>query len=367
MNPVAHAKAHEEQLRDEFTSNTRPLELADSGSTDQTHPTSSYETYTCEKHDHSPKSESMSTRSATKPQVADVSTSSKTSSRAGRNVSKPLNIVGTISKMIFPKTTSASPSKSSKHQDNSQEEIAKLKKALKEKYIDNADQEKEITHRNKVINSWAAHEKTLLAKLSETERKYERKAAALYDKEADITSRDFKIKKLREKNKELQNERDSAILEVQDIVRKQQEESFKNIESALWIPREDGQVKIDLDELKRSMKNLAKAIAIPEFPGLSNLRQSAQDAILAAVDNVTRAGLSGVLLDGMSKKKSPAVILNALLSHAIYTKLFEHAFFFNIDLNNGSNPLAALYDMTMKGKPANPTPGKKDLTFVVSQ
>lgn len=135
------------------------------------------------------------------------------------------------------------------------------------------------------------------------------------------------------------------------FIRKQQEESFRQMESARWLPMDEGKVMDDLDRLKRDMRSWAKATSIRVLPPLRKMESA---ALMQALTNVAPIENSQ-LPEGLSTTaRSPMLLLNALLAHSIYTSFFRSPFFFlgNNDANAPSNvrPEAILEDVYRRVK-----------------
>ncbi|KAF7866850.1 hypothetical protein EAF04_005691 [Stromatinia cepivora] len=141
--------------------------------------------------------------------------------------------------------------------------------------------------------------------------------------------------KFQAKNEQLESEKQELKLEKQAIeekhntfILKQQEMTFSQMPSSRWAPVEDSKVMEDLDRLKRDMRGWAKRVSATDM-----------DAILIVLGGHEHAALKSalkhvIILDnnqlpqGLSPKKAPGLLPNALLSHSAYTTLFQNPFFF---------------------------------------
>jgi hypothetical protein len=146
-------------------------------------------------------------------------------------------------------------------------------------------------------------------------------------KEKKERERDETIRSLQAEIHGIKLDRDLIQAKHMTFVRQQQEEAFKQMESARWLPPEESKVLGNLDRIKRDMKSWAKGTAIKDM----SLIQELGEKDVADLMN----GLSTVVLlqenqlpQGLSTSRTPALLLNALLAHDIYTNLFRNPFFF---------------------------------------
>ncbi|TGO40858.1 hypothetical protein BHYA_0030g00240 [Botrytis hyacinthi] len=98
-----------------------------------------------------------------------------------------------------------------------------------------------------------------------------------------------------------------------------------------WMPAEDSKVMGDFDRLKRDMRSWAKKAAFLNdmVSVLSPLDNDAMAALGGALERVVRFQDDNALPNGLGRsKKTPELLLNALLSRGIYTILFRSPFFF---------------------------------------
>ncbi|KAK6604892.1 hypothetical protein H4I96_05474 [Botrytis cinerea] len=136
------------------------------------------------------------------------------------------------------------------------------------------------------------------------------------------------VRKLQAKTQQLEFEKREIEEDHHTFIRKQQEASFNQMATPLWMPVEDGKVMGDLDRLKRDMRNWAKKSSVNDIDTLiKSLDQRKIAALKEALTNVVLFE-NGSLPWGLSAKKSPSLLLTALLAHHIYKTLFESPFFF---------------------------------------
>ncbi|KAH0562390.1 hypothetical protein GP486_002913 [Trichoglossum hirsutum] len=117
---------------------------------------------------------------------------------------------------------------------------------------------------------------------------------------------------------------------VEDV-RKAQETVSQLMEQGQWMPEEDREVSRKLNTLYTSMINWSKVHAHKTAAALDGLPAIDQTRIRRVLSQVTqRADGKGhmELRDLGLGNKSPAILLTAALSHAIYTTVFNNPFFF---------------------------------------
>jgi len=158
------------------------------------------------------------------------------------------------------------------------------------------------------------------------------------------------------------------------FIRKQQEASFGQMESARWLPMDEGKVMHALDRLKTDMRSWAKATS---FKDSSRLRSFAEAESAAFMQDLAKVALvkNGQLPDGLSTiARSPMLLLNALLAHSVYTSLFRSPFFFlgSNDPNGVSNArperiLEDIYERAQEGKSHLLIPNCLSLTALGNQ
>jgi len=146
-------------------------------------------------------------------------------------------------------------------------------------------------------------------------------------KEKKERERDETVRSLQAEIHGIKSDRDLIQAKHITFVRQQQEEAFKQMESARWLPPEESKVLGNLDRIKRGMKSWAKGTAIKDM----SLIQELSEKDVADLMN----GLSTVVLlqenqlpQGLSTPRTPALLLNALLAHDVYMNLFRNPFFF---------------------------------------
>jgi hypothetical protein len=159
---------------------------------------------------------------------------------------------------------------------------------------------------------------------------------------------------LEAKVQKAKSEKEEVEAEYNLFVRQKQEEKFEEMES--WLPVEGSKVIGDLDRLKRDMRAFGKGMSTNDLSVFQRLDEADHVALLndlAEVCVLTNNGLP----EGLTSSKSPALLLNALLAHHVYTTLFTNPFFF---LGNGLGDvlpksgldglLNEIYSRTQQGK-----------------
>jgi hypothetical protein len=152
---------------------------------------------------------------------------------------------------------------------------------------------------------------------------------AVSDKEFQLRDLDAKLKDQKHKVKELQYSLAMAEEARDDLIRKQQEENFKQMDTGRWLPQEESKIKSDLDRLKRSMKSWSKDCSISSMTPVQNLMQGTEEeiALIQCLSDVVRFD-DGRLPPGLNTSKTPSLLLNALLTHDVYQSVFDNPFFF---------------------------------------
>jgi hypothetical protein len=115
--------------------------------------------------------------------------------------------------------------------------------------------------------------------------------------------------------------------EYNSFVRRKQEESFRQMESARWVVPEGKKAIEELDRLKRQIRNAAKGIATKDLFKIKQMSPEDRSALMIAFSDVCVLK-NGSLPEELTSAKSPALLLNAMIAHNIYTTLFRNPFFF---------------------------------------
>ncbi|KAH8587067.1 hypothetical protein B0O99DRAFT_527398 [Bisporella sp. PMI_857] len=189
------------------------------------------------------------------------------------------------------------------------------------------------------------------------EREWETRERELQQHIVEISQRSEEdISILRTKLQESESEKLFMQSQHNAFVRKQQEASFSLMESARWLPTDEGKVMGDLDRLKRDMRAWAKATSVQGSSLTQLLKDGETTALMKDLANVARVE-NGQLPEGLSAvAKCPMLLLNALLAHNVYTSLFRSPFFFLSSGGNASSrikPETLLEDIYEGAKAAN--------------
>jgi hypothetical protein len=181
---------------------------------------------------------------------------------------------------------------------------------------------------------------------ADREAKLERHIQHLIHKE-EQKEREFKAEV-----RKLKANRDSVEDKYEDLIRKQQEESFKQMSTARWLPTEDSKVIAELDRIKRDMRSWARAIAARGAGSLEKLDRSKFLNLLESLSQVAVLD-NNELPRGLSTAKSPALLLNALLAYHLHTTMFRSPFFF-LDRIGGNELLRNIYEVAQNCRTNSP-------------
>jgi hypothetical protein len=96
--------------------------------------------------------------------------------------------------------------------------------------------------------------------------------------------------------------------------------------TARWLPIEDSKIVGHLDRFKREMRSWAKASAAKDLESLEELDSGELSDLLGELSRVAVLR-NGRLPKGLPIPKIPALLLNALLAHHLYTSIFKSPFF----------------------------------------
>ncbi|THV47570.1 hypothetical protein BGAL_0302g00130 [Botrytis galanthina] len=168
--------------------------------------------------------------------------------------------------------------------------------------------------------------------LQENDKKHEAETRELenYVKilQLQVKDREQLARTLQARNGQLEFEKQDIEEQHRTFIRKQQETTFRQMKSSRWMPAEDSKVKGDLDRLKRDMRNWAKKASVNDMDTLlGSLGQRESAALKEALTHVVVLK-NDQLPQGLSAKKSPSLLLTALLTHHVYKTLFKSPFFF---------------------------------------
>jgi hypothetical protein len=139
--------------------------------------------------------------------------------------------------------------------------------------------------------------------------------------------RDESIRRMQAEVREIESNRNKIQEKYTTFIRKQQEESFKQMEPARWLPSEESKVVGDLHRIMRGMRSWAKGASIKDMSLLQKLDGMDVADFMKDLSHVVLLE-NNQLPQGLSTPKSPSLLLNALLAHDLYTNIFRNPFFF---------------------------------------
>ena len=134
-------------------------------------------------------------------------------------------------------------------------------------------------------------------------------------------------KKLTEKNRELEDDKEMYEFEIQQA----QLKSFRNMKQGRWLPLEESSIQGKLELLQSSLKQWAKSCAVKimkEVELAFKQKPAEQTNLLQSLGQVVCL-VDGVLPRELAEgKQAPFLCLNALLANEIYTHILADPFFF---------------------------------------
>lgn len=135
------------------------------------------------------------------------------------------------------------------------------------------------------------------------------------------------------------------------FIRKQQEASFKQMESAQWLPVDETKVISDLDRLKRDMRTWARTASIKDISVLQSLKTEEYSALMQELSNIVVLENDELPKSIFAIKKSPMLLLNALLAHHVHMTFSRSPFFFlRSSSEKSSSTESALEDIYQQAK-----------------
>ena len=198
---------------------------------------------------------------------------------------------------------------------------------------------------------WQAKEMELEEQLGRIQSQNQRLENGIQQIQGELEHR---TRTLEAKVQQVKSEKEKVEAEYSSFLRQKQEEKFKEMDS--WLPVEGNKVIGDLNRLKRDMRSFGKGMATDDSFVFQRLDEADHVALLndlAEVCVLTNGGLP----EELTSPRSPALLLNALLAHHVYTSFFKNPFFF---LGNGlgdvlpqsglDSLLNEIYSRTQQGK-----------------
>jgi hypothetical protein len=142
----------------------------------------------------------------------------------------------------------------------------------------------------------------------------------------------------------LEDDLELAHGDYEELVRNQQEASFKQMSKGRWLPMEDITVVCKLDGIKREIRSWARAAAVKSTEILEKVDRPELSGLLESLSNV--AVLENRQLPrGLSTPKSPALLLNALPAHHLYTTIFRSPFCFLVNARGNDSCQAGGFEL----------------------
>ncbi|KFY69893.1 hypothetical protein V499_09645 [Pseudogymnoascus sp. VKM F-103] len=132
---------------------------------------------------------------------------------------------------------------------------------------------------------------------------------------------------LRQQVQDLTSHRDKIQETYNALIRRQQEESFKQMETGRWLPREESRVLEDFARIRTLMRTWAKGAAVKNIGTIQDITEEQYASLMASLSLVAVVE-NNQLPGGLSTSKGPSLLLNALLAHDVYTSLFRSPFYF---------------------------------------
>jgi hypothetical protein len=144
------------------------------------------------------------------------------------------------------------------------------------------------------------------------------------------------IRSLHKQAQDLASHQNKTQEKYNALIRKQQEESFKQIETGRWLPMEESRVLADFERIRTQMRIWAKSAAAKNTAAIQDMEEEQNASLMASLSQVAVVE-NNQLPGGLSTRKGLSLLLNALLAHDVYTSFFRNPFFFlNNDLEYGS-------------------------------
>ncbi|KFY46822.1 hypothetical protein V495_02243 [Pseudogymnoascus sp. VKM F-4514 (FW-929)] len=132
---------------------------------------------------------------------------------------------------------------------------------------------------------------------------------------------------LRQQVQDLTSHRDKIQDTYNTLIRRQQEESFKRMETGRWLPMEESRVLEDFVRIRTQMRTWAKGAAVKNIGTIQEIGEEQHASLMASLSRVAVVE-NNQLPGGLSTPKGPSLLLNALLAHDVYTSLFRSPFYF---------------------------------------
>ncbi|KAF4634010.1 hypothetical protein G7Y89_g4106 [Cudoniella acicularis] len=228
----------------------------------------------------------------------------------------------------YPQHSPARSSRSNRVQGEGSDKVAKLEQELEQKL-----KEKE--------RIWRAEEGTLLIQIGNMGERMEQMEGELELTKSKLAEAKDRTRLLKAKIRDTEDEKETVQEQHASFVRKQQEESFRQMESARWLPVEESKVIGDLDRLKRDMRAWAKGNSASKNNLIRSLDDEGRVSLMYNLGEVCLLENDKVP-EGLHSSRSIPLLLNALLAHGVYMSLFRNPFFFLEDGHGDTLPRPGL-------------------------
>ncbi|KAH8808654.1 hypothetical protein F5884DRAFT_636787, partial [Xylogone sp. PMI_703] len=140
------------------------------------------------------------------------------------------------------------------------------------------------------------------------------------------------LERLQARLRESESEKRRIQEEYNTFFLQQQEASFKRVGSR-WSPKEETKITQELDRLKRDMRSWSKETSLRELQVLQSLEEPESNALMQELEEVVLRDNHMLPIGLSSAPRAPMLLLNALLSHKVYSSFFRNPFFFLKDGN----------------------------------
>jgi hypothetical protein len=152
------------------------------------------------------------------------------------------------------------------------------------------------------------------------------------------------------KLREMESEKGKIQREHIAFVRKQQEASFRRMESARWLPADVKETTRSLDRLKTNMRRWAKEISIKDLSLLLSLERTEYDALVKDLAHVALLANNQLPQVLFTTARSPMLLLSALLAQSVYSSFFQSPF--SVYKEGDRAALESIYRPAQSGKMA---------------
>ena len=186
----------------------------------------------------------------------------------------------------------------------------------------------ESSKAGKLLNTQANEIKQLKILLHEKAKDQERQQQRFQDEKQHGEEEVGQLyQRLYQQVQDLTSNRDKIQETYNTLIRRQQEESFKQMETGRWLPMEESRVLEDFARTRTQMRTWAKGAAVKNIATIQDIGEEQHASLMASLSRVAVVE-NNHLPNGLSTPKGPSLFLNALLAHDVYVSLFRNPFFF---------------------------------------